>query len=172
MLIEDTEALLQIFADPAVMAAFNAEPFTRRQMEGWVQKNLVHQERYGYGLCSIVHKAEGELIGNCGLTHMDIGGVPVVELGYDFRSDYWHHGLATEAATAMRNYAFQVLRLSRLVSLIRRTNLASQRVAEKIGMTRAEEITDHGHNYWLYACSLEGLIPPRGDSLPTPSSTG
>ncbi len=141
MVSEDTDALLRIFAAPGVLAAFDTEPFDRRQMEGWVQKNLVHQERHGYGLRSVLHKATGELIGNCGLTQMAIGNATVVELGYDFRRDYWNQGLATEAAMAMRDYAFQVLQLPRLVSLIRRGNQASQRVAEKVGMAQVEAIT-------------------------------
>jgi RimJ/RimL family protein N-acetyltransferase len=171
MRFKDTDALWQIFADPAVMAAFDAEPFDRRQMEGWVRKNLAHQERHGYGLCSVSYKANGELIGDCGLTQMTIGDATVVELGYDLRSDYWRQGLATEAAAAIRDHAFQTLRLPRLVSLIRRENRASRRVAEKIGMAQAEEITQHGHDYWVYACAPEGFAPAEGEPSPAPSSS-
>ena len=40
---------------------------------------------------------------------MEVDGAQVAELGYDFRSDNWHPGLATEAATAVRDFAFGVL---------------------------------------------------------------
>jgi [ribosomal protein S5]-alanine N-acetyltransferase len=59
--------------------------------------------------------------------------------------------LLTEAATAVRDYAFQALRLPRRISLIRVGNSASQRVAERIGMMRTSEFTRFGHNYWQYA---------------------
>ncbi len=151
MRAEDTEALLRIFTDPRVMAAFAVGPFDRAQMERWVRRNLGHQERYGYGLFSVIHKADGQLIGDCGLEHRVIAGVTVAELGYDLRSEYWHRGLATEAAAAVRDYAFRVLALPQLVSLIRCDNERSSRVAEKIGMHRAMKLTRDGQRYWLYS---------------------
>ena len=151
----DIDALLHIFTDPIVMAAFDAAPFDRQQMEQWLQRNLDHQERYGYGLFAVILKANGLLVGDCGLEIMGVDGTVEAELGYDFRSDYWGQGLATEAASAVRDYAFQVLRLPRLVSLIRQRNLASQRVAEKVGLRCITEITPYGQPYWVYALTQE-----------------
>jgi ribosomal-protein-alanine N-acetyltransferase len=146
----DFDALLLIFTDPKVMAAFDSPPFDRTQMAHWLQRNLDHQTQYGYGSFSVYLKANGLLIGDCGLEVMEVDGVQVAELGYDFRSAYWHQGLATEAATAVRDYAFQVLGLSQLISLIRVGNGASQRVAEKIGMQYISEFTRYGRRYWKY----------------------
>lgn len=153
MRIEDTADLLHIFTDPQVLAAFDARPFDQQQMERWVKRNLDHQEQYGYGLFSVILKANGLLIGDCGLEHMVPEGKPEIEFGYDFRSDYWNQGLATEAAAAIRDYAFQTLQLPRLISLIRHNNTASQRVAEKIGMHRTTEISRYDQKYWSYARS-------------------
>ncbi len=161
MRVEDVDELLHIFADPKVMASFGDIIFDRRQMEQWVQRNLDHQEQYGYGLFSVILKANGLLIGDCGLENMDEGDIVATELGYDFRSDYWNQGYATEAAAAVRDYAFQTLKLPRLVSMIRRGNEASRRVAEKIGMRLAEEITHYGRDYWVYSISREES--PAGD---------
>jgi RimJ/RimL family protein N-acetyltransferase len=151
MLESDIDALQLIFTDPNVMAAFNHDPFTREQMAGWLQRNLDHQNEYGYGLFSVILKETGELIGDCGLEQMDVNGVQMAELGYDFRSDFWNRGYATEAACAVRDYAFDVLHLPQLISLIRVGNLASKRVAEKVGMTLTEEFTRYGNQYWRYA---------------------
>lgn len=147
----DIDDLLLIFSDRKVMAAFDSPPFDRQQMEHWLQRNLDHQEQYGYGLYSVIFKANGSLIGDCGLEVMEVDGTQVAELGYDFRSDYWNRGLATEAAIAVRDYAFDVLGLPRLISLIRVGNGASQRVAEKIGMKRISEFERYGNRYWKYA---------------------
>ena len=147
----DIDALLLIFTDAKVMASFEGELFTREQMERWLQRNLDHQVEFGYGLFSIMHKAAGLLIGDCGLERMDMEGVQAAELGYDIRSDYWNQGIATEAAAAVRDYAFNVLQLPRLISLIRVGNLASKRVAEKTGMALDAEISLHGIRYWRYA---------------------
>ena len=153
MLETDIEALLRIFTDAKVMAAFNHDPFTREQMAHWLQRNLDHQNQYGYGLFSVIFKESGELIGDCGLEQMEVESARVAELGYDFRSDYWNQGLATEAACVVRDYAFDILGLPQLISLIRVGNLASKRVAEKVGMTLAEEFTRYGIQYWKYSLS-------------------
>ena len=151
----DFDALLVIFTDPKVMAAFDSPPLDRTQMAGWLQRNLDHQAQYGYGLFSVFLKADDSLIGDCGLEVMDVDGTRVAELGYDLRSEYWNQGLATEAARAVRDYAFHVLGLPQLISLIRVGNGASQRVAEKVGMQCVSEFARYGHRYWKYALERE-----------------
>jgi len=143
---DDLDGLLGIFSDPKVMASFHEPPFTGEQMQGWLQRNLDHQNEYGYGLFSVILQDSGVLIGDCGLERMDVAA----EVGYDFRSDYWNQGYATEAATAVRDYAFQTLQLPHLISLIRVGNLASKRVAEKIGMQLLSEYERYGNHYWKY----------------------
>src|ERR1044071_8576004 len=76
----DFDALLRIFTDLKVMAAFNHPPFTHEQMRRWLQRNLDHQDQYGYGLFSVMLKETDELIGDCGLEPMD--DMHAAELGY------------------------------------------------------------------------------------------
>jgi RimJ/RimL family protein N-acetyltransferase len=152
----DLDDLLEIFGDPKVMASFGGATFSREQMQRWMQRNLEHQSLHGYGLFSVILKSEGVLIGDCGLEHMTIDGEKAVELGYDFRSVYWNQGYATEAATAVRDYAFEVLHLPCLVSLIRVGNAASKRVSEKIGMHYVAEIRRNGISYWKYTIDSRG----------------
>lgn len=151
MLESDFEALYLIFTDPKVMASFGVDLFTTEQMQRWLQWNLDHQREFGYGLFSVLLKETGELIGDCGLEQMEVNGMQVAELGYDFRSKFWNQGYATEAAVVVRDYAFTVLKLPVLVSLIRVGNLASKRVAEKAGMALEEEFTRYGNQYWKYS---------------------
>ena len=152
---DDMESLLAIFADPKVMAAFDAPPFDHVQMLQWVQRNLDHQASHGYGLFSVILKSNRLLIGDCGLELIEVEGHVVAELGYDFRSDHWYQGYATEAAMAVRDYAFRQLLLPRLTSIIRVGNIPSRRVAEKIGMSYFGEITRYGHQYWYYLLERE-----------------
>lgn len=146
----DQDDLLEIFGDPKVMASFNSTPFNRQQMEGWTQRNLAHQDQYGYGLFSVILKSTNTLIGDCGLEHMEVDGKLATELGYDFRSEYWNQGYATEAALAVRDYAFKELTLPSLISLIRTGNQASRRVSEKIGMRLIEDLVINGISYWKF----------------------
>ena len=158
MQASDIDDLLHIFGDPKVMASFGVATFNRGQMERWIEGNLDHQNQHGYGLFSVIIKSEGLLIGDCGLEHMEVNGVQATELGYDFRSDYWNQGLATEAASAVRDYAFGVLKLSSLISLIRVGNMASKRVAEKIGMQCVDEITRYEVTYWKFAMEAKSNL--------------
>ncbi len=155
MTLDDSQELLEIFSDPRVMASFGGLLFDRPRMELWVERNLKHQEQHGYGLFSVILKSEGRLIGNCGLEHMEIDGAGEVELGYDFRSDCWGNGYATEAAIAVRELAFAEIGLPRLISLIRSTNLASLRVSEKVGMAKQRELIRGEEMYWIYAVSKD-----------------
>ena len=150
MELSDLGDLLKIFGDVKVMASFDTVPFNHKQMEHWVERNLAHQATHGYGLFSVVLKSTETLIGDCGLEHMETGGELETELGYDFRSDYWNQGFATEAASAVRDYAFNVLSLPSLISLIRVGNEASKRGSERIGMQFIDQITNNGIRYWKY----------------------
>ena len=150
MVVGDAEGLLGIFGDPVVMAAFDEEPFDREQVRAWLERNLAHQREHGYGLYAVRLKDDERLIGDCGLELMELAGERVAELGYDFRSDCWNRGYATEAACAVRDYAFSTLRLPRLVGLIRAGNAASARVAEKIGMQKVDAVQRHGRTYMRY----------------------
>jgi ribosomal-protein-alanine N-acetyltransferase len=163
MVEDDVEALLLVFSDPNVMASFGGILFDRSMMERWVRRNLDHQDRHGYGLFSVIHRETDELIGDCGLEHMEVDGKPEVEIGYDIRSDYWNRGLASEAATAVRDFAFDALHLPRVISLIRPANVASERVAEKVGMRPEKEIVRGNASYWVYALSRRQRRVPKGD---------
>lgn len=57
---------------------------------------------------------------------------------------HWGQGYATEAARAALNHGIATLGIKRIVSLIRPENVASIRVAEKIGHVLVEEIEIQG----------------------------
>jgi len=73
------------------------------------------------------------VIGHCGLLPKTINGRDEVELVYVIVPAFWRRGYATEAAAAIRDYAFQTLGVLRLVCLIDPANTASERVALKTG---------------------------------------
>lgn len=153
MTAADLDDLLGIFGDAAVMAAFRAAELDREQVRGWLERNLDHQRTHGYGLFAVCLKVDRRLIGDCGLELMQVAGEQVAELGYDFRSDHWNQGYATEAACAVRDFAFDTLGHPRLVSLIQPGNPASERVAQKTGLTKTGRIEREGREYLVYEIS-------------------
>ncbi|MBA3045487.1 MAG: GNAT family N-acetyltransferase [Candidatus Thermoplasmatota archaeon] len=148
----DTDDMLGIFNEPKLMKAFGFESFSREQMIRWVSRNLQYQEKYGYGLFSVILKSNGKLIGDCGLECTTFEGNECIEIGYDFSSVYWNQGYATEAASAVRDFSINDLNIdSRLLcSFIRKINAPSIRVSQKIGMKKTKEYSQNGIEYYLY----------------------
>lgn len=79
------------------------------------------------------------------------------EIGWHFHPDAWGHGYATEAAVAVRDRAF-ARGLERIVAVTNPSNIASQRVCLRLGMTH-EGPTDQ---YYDETCELFTLSTPGG----------
>lgn len=136
---DDAPALLKVFADAEAMRHYPAA-FDEARMQASVTWNRRSYEPRGHGLWSMVLRATGEVVGDCGLVRQQVEGVEEVEVGYHVRRDLWGQGLATEAALGCLRYGFTTLNCRRLVSLIHPLNMPSRRVAEKIGMTLQREV--------------------------------
>ena len=133
---EDYPALSLILQDEETMYAYNGA-FSDAETLAWLENQLRRYEETGLGLLAVVLKSSGEMIGQCGLTWQEWQGQRMLEVGYLFRRTYWHQGYATEAARACMEYAFRALHAPEVCSIIRDTNLPSQRVALRNGMIRA-----------------------------------
>lgn len=87
-------------------------------------------------------KETGQLVGMVGLSPIGdvwrntIVGNPKYELGWQFDKSVWGQGLAPEGARAWVEFAWRELSLSELVAFTYQGNQPSQRVMQKIGMTR------------------------------------
>ena len=139
---DDYPALCAILQDPEVMTAYE-HAFSEDEVWAWLEKQQNNYRKYGFGLWATVEKTTGQMVGQCGLTMQKIRDQEVLEIGYLFRKDAWHQGYATEAAMACKAYAFETLGAARVYSIIRDTNLASQRVAQRNGMTVVDSFVKH-----------------------------
>lgn len=139
----DFEDLCRILQDEEVMYAYEGA-FNDTQAQEWLDKQIArYKNDSGLGLLAVILKENGEMIGQCGLTLQDCIDKKVIEVGYLFQKAYWHKGYAIEAARACKEYAFNVLKAEEVFSIIRDTNIPSQRVAERNGMTRRGEFVKH-----------------------------
>lgn len=139
---EDFDAWTAVLGDPEVMYAYE-HGFSPEEVRQWIERQ---QERYakdGFGLWALIEKTSGQLIGDCGITLQDWNGREVPEIGYHLRRDRWHRGYASEAAAACRDHAFHVLGFREVYSIIRDSNLPSQRVALRTGMCVVGRVTRH-----------------------------
>jgi ribosomal-protein-alanine N-acetyltransferase len=80
----------------------------------------------------------------------DVDGPAELEIGYHVHANYRNRGLATEAARAVRDYAFATLAVDHVISLIRPENLPSRRVAEKNGLTLDRTVFWRGYDHCVY----------------------
>ncbi|WP_110114460.1 GNAT family N-acetyltransferase [Bacillus sp. CGMCC 1.16541] len=149
MLTSDVEHLLRIFSDSKVMTHYRRTK-SKEETIKWIDWTLYNYKAYGVGMWIVEEKDSGTFLGQCGLVPQKVEGAVAIELGYLFLPAVWNNGYATEAATAVRDYAFQVLQLDEIVSLIAPANTPSIRVAEKIGMTCEKEITKWDQKILLY----------------------
>ncbi|MDR1730606.1 MAG: GNAT family N-acetyltransferase [Synergistaceae bacterium] len=108
-----------------------------------LQKQLNHYAEHGFGRWAVVLKETNVVIGICGLQYCETDRENVPEIGYLFNRRYWRKGYATEAAVAVREYAFRVPGFSEVFSLVRDTNLASMNVAIRSGMTVRGRFVKH-----------------------------
>jgi len=123
----------------------------------WLQWSVLNYEALAklyqppYGDRAVVLKSTGQLIGACGFVPCLMPfeqlpafsqpssrpGLTSTEFGLYYALSPAHHrqGYATEAATALIEYAFSELRLKRVVATTAYENVASMGVMRKLGMT-------------------------------------
>lgn len=136
LVLDDLDELFVLYNDPEIRKYFpdgvkNYED-TREELEWYLNG---HPEHPKLGLWATVHKETGKFIGRCGLLPWKIDSRLEIEVAYLLDKKFWHQGLATEAATGILAYAFDNLNQSRIICMMHPDNIASQRVAKRLGMT-------------------------------------
>jgi RimJ/RimL family protein N-acetyltransferase len=115
-------------------------------VEAWIER----WEQNGMGVFLL--EADGRFVGRCGILMWDTRDwtlstydeqFSVPELGWTLAYDAWGNGYATEAARAVRDWVRSERGVTRLISVIAPENVASQRVAERLGATPGETVQLH-----------------------------
>jgi RimJ/RimL family protein N-acetyltransferase len=130
--LSDLEALHEVVGDATSMRWYPA-PFDLDTTRAWIERQCERYEVDGTGLLVIEDRETGQLLGDCGASYQDVDGEPLLELGWHVLRARQGQGIATEAGTACRGWAFAELAPPFLISLIRPENIPSRRVAEKLG---------------------------------------
>ena len=88
---------------------------------------------HGFAMFSVIEKTSNRWIGRVGPWQPE--GWPGTEIGWAISRDCWGRGYAGESAAAAADWAFETLGWSRMIHSIAPANVASQRVAQKLGST-------------------------------------
>jgi ribosomal-protein-alanine N-acetyltransferase len=152
----DVDGAHRVYGDPEAMRYVGADgaPRTREQTAAGVTRMIEGQERNGFSLWAVELRETGEMIGICGVVHVD-GTGPDVELVYEFQRSAWGTGYATEAARACLAAALGPLGLKRVVALAYPENAQSIRIMQKLGMRAAGTVEAYGHELVCYEAVAE-----------------
>jgi len=151
----DLDFVAEMLADPVVMRYY-PKPLTRAEAAGWIERQRARYARDGHGLWLVSDQATGHPVGQVGLLRQDLAAGADWEVGYLLHSAHWHQGYATEAALAVRDYAFRALAPPRVISLIRPENAPSQRVARRLGMEPTERVQFARFDHIVFAVAGAG----------------
>lgn len=160
------DALAAMVADEEQMR-FYPRPRTRDEAWAWIARNRLLYEEQGFGFWLIESRLTSEFLGYCGIRPLVLEGASVTEIGWHTMRTAWSRGIATEAATCVRDLAFTRFAQRRLVALIHPDHLASRRVAEKIGMCEGAAIVFDGDPYVTYVSDDPWTCPPPAGVRPT-----
>ena len=108
----------------------------RERVEGCAARN-------GFCFWALERKADGALLGFCGLKRADAPGSTVTgefEIGWRLREDAWGKGYAKEAAKAALEAAIERFGADEVVALTVADNTASWGLMIRLGMRRREDL--------------------------------
>jgi ribosomal-protein-alanine N-acetyltransferase len=148
--------------DDADVMRWYPRRYTRAESEAWIERQLRRYADDGHGLWLVLDRATLAPRGQVGVAMQQVNGTREPEIGYLLHRPWWHLGLATEAATAARDWAFARYPGERVISLIRPENEPSRAVAGRLGMTVAGETLHAGLPHLIYSVRFPPVPPAPG----------
>lgn len=149
--MDDLDAFFEIMSNPAGMRYWSTLPHASIEVtQPWLQQKI---DRTASGGEDFTIEFEGRVIG-------DVGAGRLPEFGFMIHPDFWGRGLATEAASAFIDYAFEASPIDELTADVDPRNVASLRVLAKLGFV----VTGEARNTFLLGdewCDSIYLALPR-----------
>ncbi|WP_449599427.1 GNAT family N-acetyltransferase [Paenibacillus sp. Marseille-Q9583] len=132
MKVSDSPCLLKIWSDPEVTKFMNIGNFTDENQAKDMIKLLDEFSLDNKAIrFSIIEMESNEIIGSCGFNSLDFENEKA-EIGYDIARAFWGSGYASEAISALLDYAFSTLKLNRIEAKVEPENVNSVKVLQKL----------------------------------------
>lgn len=136
---DDKDFVIQLWMNEDV-TKYMGGPRSLEFMEENIKESIDDPYLYEFDLW-IVEDLEHHLpIGHCGILDKEIDGVIEYEINYIFNKTAWGKGYGSEIAEALIRYAFNEKGFKRVVALIDPLNVASEKVAIKVGMHHEKDV--------------------------------
>ncbi len=147
---------MSLLSDPEVVR-FIGNGKTRDKNGGkyflsWIYRTYEYGENMGLRL--LVNKEDDTLIGHAGFVPQ-VDKVKEIEIGYWITREHWGKGYATEAAKALLEYGHKQLDRERFIALIQPGNVASRKVAKKLGMALEKKVVLGGEEVDVYSTIID-----------------
>jgi RimJ/RimL family protein N-acetyltransferase len=164
---DDLDFVASLYADENVMRWIgDGNTLSRDEVEARFFRVLDVESEPGHerwdAFKVLVRKTDGVPLGQAGMLRCAIDGAPEIEIGWWLAPFAWGRGYATEAALALRDFAFGVLELNHLSIVLQAENTRSVAVARRIGGVYAGEAVYRGRPVTRY------LVRNRAAQLPQP----
>lgn len=131
--LEDFAAFAEVARDPKVMHYIaEGQPWPDSRIGWFMGLQRAYQETLGYCNWKLTSRANGELIGFCGLAPLPMADAP--EIGWWLKPAHWGKGYASEAAEKVLDVAFSAHDLERVVARACRKNERSIKLMKRLGM--------------------------------------
>ena len=164
---DDFEQFCNICSQPEVMRFLgDGRPMTRLEVWRQMATFMGHWYFRGYGIWAVEEKSSGSVIGRIGF--MNPTGWPGFELGWTLGRESWGKGYATEGAQRALEYAFTEMNREHLISLIAPENVASIRVAERLGEKIEGRTEVLGRHVFIYGIDRDEWRRARSGHKPNP----
>ncbi|HYW52841.1 MAG TPA: GNAT family N-acetyltransferase [Dongiaceae bacterium] len=163
---DDFDFVASLYADPDVMRWIgDGRTLARDETEARFFRVLAIESEPGHerwdAFKIVVRKTDGVSLGQAGLLRCAIDGAPEVEIGWWLAPFAWGRGFASEAALALRDFAFGELRLSHLSIVLHAENERSVAVAGRIGGLHAGRAVYRDRAVTRYVVRNPGAQPPQ-----------
>lgn len=177
---EDLEAVYrEVYSDSEVCHFYCGKTRTREVTAEWLAFRMTEWKYSEFGRLAVALTETGEFLGFVGLEpyvnswfRMPDTPPPYhaleVELSFAFGKRHWGKGYAFEACQPMVRYAFDELKLARLVGGAARENERSWNLQERLGYTLIERSDWEGYVTVLYNDALPEGARSSAPSLAAP----
>ncbi len=141
----DIDTILRVHSDPRTSSHNPSDALrTRPEATGLFEHWDEHWQRFGFGYWVVRRHTSPEGLGFCGLKYMTFRDRWILNLFYRLDTTAWGNGIGSEAAAATVRWAVERLPEYPVIARVRPANVASQRVAERAGLVRAESLDAPG----------------------------
>ena len=149
--------LHRLHSDPQVMRTLSADgkPLSAETTRELIEQNRCSLAATRVRFVGLLPEIGRRFIGRGGLKTYQIDGKDVIGLAYAVMPDYWNRGFATEMAQASLEVGFGHLGFPEIGSWTLPTNLASQRVMEKLGFRYERDFDFAGLTHRFYRLVAE-----------------